>query len=63
MLQYVVLGTKTHFLYYLDCSRMLFLGVLISGTVFWACYQASLTSVLAVVMSRVPIGSLVTKAC
>ena len=58
-----LVGTKTHVLYYLDYSRMLFLGVLISGTVFWACYQASLTSVLAVVMSRVPIGSLVWKAC
>ena len=41
-------------------SRILYLGVLLSGTVFWATYQAALTSVLAVILSKIPIGNLVS---
>ncbi len=41
-------------------SRILFFGTLLSGTVFWACYQASLTSVLAVILSKVPIKNIVS---
>ena len=39
-------------------SRILFFGILVCGTVLWASYQASLTSTLTVILTKVPVATL-----